>query len=187
MPTSKLDRLNQLFAGDERIARADPSKAHIADIDFMSKVSIDKQATPNLAPAEEPRKIPVVNLHPRETTPPPPPPTGRDLDLLPSSDEDEYVAAFSSKPTAKKPQTNFPPRRKSGGEGYQERALRRDNLNVPARDLADHDVEGNPLIGHFCPLALVAKFPYKYIVDTDGRISRHFFAQNKFYQRTWDM
>jgi len=186
MPTSKLDRLNRLFEGDGRIAQADPSKAHIADIDFMSKVSIDKQATPNLAPAEEPWKIPVVNLYPRETTPPPPP-TGRDLDLLPSSDEDEYVAAFSSKHTAKKPQTKSPLGGKSTRGGYQEHALRRDNLNASARDLADHDVEGNPLIGHFCPLALVAKFPYKYIVDTDDRISRHFFAQNKFYQRTWDM
>lgn len=186
MPTSKLDRLNQLFEGGERIARADPSKAHIADIDFTSKVSTDKQATPNLAPAEEPWKIPVVNLHPRDPTPPPPP-TGRDLDLVPSSDEDEYVAAFSSKHTTKKPQTKFPTGRKSKRGGYQERALRRDNLNASARDLTDHDVEGNPLIGHFCPLALVAKFPYKYIVDTDDRISRHFFAQNKFYQRTWDM
>ena len=186
MPTSKLDRLNRLFEGDGRIAQADPSKTHIADIDFMSKVSIDKQATPNLAPAEELWKTPVVNLYPRETTPPPPP-TGRDLDLLPSSDEDEYVAAFSSKHTSKRPQAKSPPGGKSTRGGYQERALRRDNLSASARDLADHDVEGNPLIGHFCPLALVAKFPYKYIVDTDGRISRHFFAQNKFYQRKWDM
>jgi hypothetical protein len=186
MPTSKLDRLNQLLEGDERIARADPSKPHIANIDFMSKMSINEHAMPNLAPAEEPWKIPVANLYPRETTPPPPP-TGRDLDLRTSSDEDEYEAAFSSKPTAKKPPTKFPPGRKSRRGGYQERALRRHNLNPSARDLADHDVEGNPLIGHFCPLALVAKFPYKYIVDTNGCISRDFFAQNKFYQRTWDM
>src|SRR2546423_3820554 len=126
MPTSKLDRLNRLFEGDGRIAQADPSKAHVADIGFMSKVSIDKQATPNLAPAEEPWKIPVVNLYPRETTPPPPP-AGRDLDLLPSSDEDEYVAAFSSKHTAKKPQAKSPPGGESTRRGYQERALRRDN------------------------------------------------------------
>jgi hypothetical protein len=185
MPTSKLDRLNRLFEGDERIARPDPSKPHIADIDFMSKVSINKQATPKLAQAEEPCMIPAVNLYPRETTPPPPP-AGRDLDLLTSSDEDEYVAAFSSKPNTKKPQTKFPPGTKSRRGNSQERALR-NRFNASPRDLADHDVEGNPLIGHFCPLVLVAKFPYKYIVDTNDRISRRFFAENKFYQRTWDM
>jgi hypothetical protein len=185
MPTSKLDRLNQLFEGDERIARPDSSRPHIADIDFMSKGSINKQPTPNLAQVEEPWKAPVANPYPRETTPASLL-AGRDLDLLTSSDEDEYVAAFSSKPNAKKPQAKFPPGTKSKRGGSQERALR-DNFNASPRDLANHDVEGNPLIGHFCPLALVAKFPYKYIVDTSDRISKHFFAENKFYQRTWDM
>jgi hypothetical protein len=182
MLTSKVDRLNQLFEGDERIARADQSKPHIADIDFMSRVSVNKQATPNLAPAEEPWNPPMDHPYLREAIPPLPP-ASRGLDLLTGSDEDEYVATFSSNLTAKKPPTNSPPNTKARRRGYQERALQ-DNLNASPQD---HDVEGNPLIGHFCPLALVAKFPYKYIVDTDGRISRHFFAQNKFYQRTWDM
>jgi hypothetical protein len=186
MPTSKLDRLNKLFEGDQRIAQADPNKPHIADLDFIPKTPTKTQDMVDAAPAEEPWKIPEVAQCSREITPPPPP-TGPGLDLLTSSDEDEYVAAFSSKPTAKKPPIKFLPGRKPRRGDYQGRALRRQNLTASANELSDQDVDGNPLTGHFCPLTLVAKFPYKYMVDTNDRVSRHFFAQNKFYQRKWDM
>lgn len=58
---------------------------------------------------------------------------------------------------------------------------------------SDHDVlptsnmQGFAVTGHYCQLHLVAKFPYKYMNDSNDRVSRHFFANNKFYDRTWDM
>ena len=184
MPTSKLDRLNKLFEGGKRIAQADPNKPHIADLEFMPETSATNQNTPNPAPAEGPCKIPQVAQHLTEATPPPLP-IGRELDLLTSSDEDEYVAAFSSRPTAKKPPIKSIWESRRGG--YHGVVMRREDLTASAGDLSDHDVEGNPFIGHFCPLDLVAKFPYKYMVDPNERVSRHFFAQNKFYQRKWDL
>jgi hypothetical protein len=176
-----------LFEGDKRIAQADPDKPHIADLDFNPHISTNKQAMPGTTPAEVPWKIPEVAQYTRKITPPPPPPTGRYLELLTNSNDNEDMAAFSSRPAAKKPPTKFLPGGKSRRGDYQIQALQRQNPMVSASKLADHDVDGNPLTGHFCPLALVAKFPYKYMVDTNDRVSRHFFAQNKFYQRKWDM
>ena len=186
MSTSKLDRLNKLFEGDQRIAQADPNKPHIADLDFAPKASINKQAMPDPTPPEEPGKVPDVSNYLGSINPPSPR-AGRDLDLLTSSDEDEYVAAFASKPTVKKPPTNFQPSGKSRRGGYKAGTLRQGNFAKLANELHDHDVDGKPLTGHFCPLSLVAKFPYKYMADTNGRVSRHFFAQNKFYERKWEM
>jgi hypothetical protein len=186
MPTSKLDRLNKLFESDQRIAQPDHDKPHIADLDFTPKTSTNKQAIADTAPAEETWKMPEISQYTSKITRPPPT-TRQDLDLLTSSDEDEYVAAFSSKPTVKKPPINILPGGKPRRGDRQSRTMRRENLMVSANELSDHDVDGNPLTGHFCPLALVAKFPYKYMVDTNDRVSRHFFAQNKFYQRNWDV
>lgn len=186
MPTSKLDRLNKLFEGDHRIAQADPDKPHIADLDFKHNISTNKQAMPKATPVEVPRKTPEVVQYPRKIIPTPPP-TARDFDLLTSSDEDEYVAAFSSKPTTKKSRIKFLPGKKPRRGDDQSQALQPQNPKASGSDLADHDADGNPLTGRYCPLTLVAKFPYKYMVDTNDRVSRHFFAQNKFYQRKWDM
>lgn len=49
------------------------------------------------------------------------------------------------------------------------------------------DAHGNPVTGHFCQFSLAAKFPCKYMNDSNDRVSRHFFAANKFYERTWDL
>ena len=186
MSTSKLDRLNKLFEGNKRIAQADPNNAHTADLDFAPKVSINKQAMPDPTLPEEPGKIPEVSSY-LESISPPSPRSGRDLELLTSSDEDEYVAAFASKPTAKKRPKKFQLGGKSTRGGYKAGTPPQGNFAKVANELHDHDVDGNPLTGHFCPLSLVAKFPYKYIVDTNDRVSRHFFAQNKFYERKWEM
>ena len=186
MPTSKLDRLNKLLEGDKRITQADPTKPHIADLDFMPKISATKQAIPDAELAEEPHKMPKVVQYQR-SIPLTPPSAGRDLELLTSSDEDEYLAAFSTKPTVKQPATKSQPGRKTTTGGHRAGPPQRGNLAESTNEMSDHDVDGNPLTGRFCPLTLVAKFPYKYMMDPDDRVSRHFFAQNKFYQRKWDM
>lgn len=183
MPTSKLDRLNKLFEGDKRIAQVGLKKPQIPDFDYIAPNN--KQATLDGAPAEESSRIPQVALYPRKITPTPSPP-GPELALTTSSDKCEYLATFPSKPSPKKPQIKF----RSGGKserGFQGSARKRENLTASANELCHQDVDGNALTGHFCPLALVAKFPYKYMVDTNDRVSRHFFAHNKFYERKWDM
>ena len=53
--------------------------------------------------------------------------------------------------------------------------------------LPTEDAFGNRSTGHFCVFHLVAKFPYKYMVDGNDQVSRHFFASNKFNDRTWDL
>ena len=75
----------------------------------------------------------------------------------------------------------------------------KDNLDIhPAKGSNHEDVSedesllaedtfGNVCTGHFCVFQLVAKFPYKYMVDGNDRVSRHFFASNKFYDRKWDL
>jgi hypothetical protein len=186
MPTSKLDRLSKLFEDDKRIAEAAPDTPHIAELDFTQNLSTNEQAIRHTPPAEESWEIPQGAQYPRKIHPLSPQPS-RDLDLLKSSDNDEYVAAFSSKPTVKKPPTKLLPGGKLRGGKYQGRALGRERLTSSTNELPKHDIEGNALTGHFCPLLLVAKFPYKYMVDTNDRVSRYFFAQNKFYQREWHM
>lgn len=47
--------------------------------------------------------------------------------------------------------------------------------------------QGYPGTGKFCQFSLTAKFPYKYMNDSNDRVSKHFFANNKFYDRTWDV
>jgi hypothetical protein len=186
MPTSKIDRLNKLFEDGKRLAKADPDKPHIADLDFLPKPSPQKQAIRYTPPAKEPRKVPEVAQYPGKINPQVPRP-GQDVDLLATSDNDGHAATSSGKPTAKKPPIKSPPRGKMRGGKHRGQPLGRTHLTTTANELPKHDIEGNTLTGHFCPLVLVAKFPYKYMVDTDDRVSRYFFAQNKFYQREWHM
>jgi hypothetical protein len=54
----------------------------------------------------------------------------------------------------------------------------------------DSEDDGEALPGvtkQFCQFGLAAKFPYKYMRDGNDRVSRHFFADNKFFNRTWDV
>ena len=182
MSTSKLDRLNRLFEGKERRARADPNKIHIADLDFVPKPSTEQVPCIGLAD-QTPWKVPEVAQCPRKVAPPPPR-TGRDLDQISSSEEDEYLAAFSGKPKSKASIKVLP---KGKPKQHAPDDVWFADVPTESGELPVQDVYGNTITGHFCPLLLVAKFPYKYMVDTDDRVSKHFFAANKFYQRTWDM
>lgn len=62
-----------------------------------------------------------------------------------------------------------------------------EEIEPPSLKLRTMDKLGNPVSGHFCPFNLVKTFPYKYMVDSNDRVSRHFFANNKFFERTWDL
>lgn len=58
-------------------------------------------------------------------------------------------------------------------------------------DSYDSDVEpvssSNELVGQFCIFSQVVKFPYKYMQDPENRVSRRFFANEKIFERSWDM
>lgn len=186
MPTSKLDRLNKLFEGEKRFAQADPDKPHIIDLDVIAKSSEVDQAVSRTVPAKKPGKIPEVTQTSSKITPSSPP-SRQDTALPTSSNADEYVGSFSGKSTLIKPSISSLPAGQSSKGEYHRKVMVGAHLNRSASGLVDHDVDGNPLTGHFCPLTLVAKLPYKYMTDTDGRVSKHFFAENKFYLREWDV
>jgi hypothetical protein len=109
-----------------------------------------------------------------------------------SDEEDDYVAVFASK-AASKPQPVKKTRKKAPRSGPVPSLNRpmhhASGLNAASRPsrLPTSDSFGRPAVGHFCGLNLTAKFPYKYIDDADGTVSRHFFANGKFYERTWDV
>jgi hypothetical protein len=69
---------------------------------------------------------------------------------------------------------------------------------TPERDLSKYnptvpDVEisaaknNKAIVGRFCQFGLAAKFPYKYMNDSNDKVSKYFFASNKFYDHTWDL
>ncbi len=191
MPTSKADRLNRLFEGDSLPPLPDPTTSHIADTEIISRMQ----------PVQQPWQVPKVAQVPRKIARSPPR-TGRDLDQLTSSDEDEYVRAFRKAP-ALKPETTTKDRKKtsvSSGYHFNEQprakvraksgshAITQSDANDEKDDgVSKADRDGNPLVGRFCPLPLVTKFCYKYMDDPNDRISRHFFASGKIWSRTWDM
>ena len=128
-----------------------------------------------------------------------------------SSEDDDYINAFEKKPQMNS--KNIKPQRRAEPEtdahGYR-KDQSRDPL-VPLQylplgknitdDLAegssgikwrvhglpDKDRFGNKCTGHFCVFPLVQKFPYKYMVDGNDRVSRRFFARDRFFDRKWDM
>jgi hypothetical protein len=189
MPTSKADRINKLFESDSLPPSPDPQKSHIADTEIISKTQ----------PAHESWTVPTVAQMPRKITKSPPR-MGRDMDQLTSSDDDEYIRAFKKTPKMKadtlaKPRTKTP---KSSGHKNNNMPRARVRLQTGdfARGDADHhgddgistaDKHGHPLLGRFCSLTLVTKFCYKYMDDPNDRVSKHFFAAGKVWNRRWDM
>jgi len=204
MTTSARDRLNTLFTSQRGIPLPDPQQSPVTD------------SGPELKKNEQQKwRIPDIAQHPRQATLETPPPT-RNIDCLSSSDEDDYVTAFSKKPTMKapgqKPHTGLPhhvmPEPNAlhhSKDSYLRPEKRSEHVSaVTASNAAPFgevdgisiseseswitaDEMGNPLTGRFCQFGLVAKFPYKYMIDSNDRVSRHFFANNKFYDRIWDM
>ena len=199
METSVQDRFNSLFFTGPKPSMTNSNGSHL----FETKRQQIQQ--------ESSWKIPDVAQTPRKIAGPAPRPAGGD-DILTSSDDDDYVSAFSQKPkmmTPKKPKRQKPKPRKlpeATALGYtahieaegpiifvpsgksSEMLLGDDEgSDHNAKMLPTKDKLGNALTGHFCQFNLVRRFPYKYMVDSNDRVSRHFFANNKFFERTWDL
>ena len=208
MPTSKIDRLNKLFEGHEKPRLPPPSKPQKADRDMAPK-NLTTQ-TPRKIPETAPYLRPTA-ASPIRTGRDADQISSTDEDDYVAAFRSTPTPKTASK--SKPERRRGPkPRTEAGAWGYQEGT--NNELRVPVEDIrsgsfqkeasdgqpprtsstADFeeglpmaDFCGNSLNGRFCPLLLVAKFPYKYLIDRNDRVSKHFFAQNKFYDRPWDM
>jgi hypothetical protein len=173
----------------------------------------EKELAEKKAKEEQPFRVGSTAEYPREIKSPQRQEAQRALDILTSSDEDDYVSAFKKKPSMKAPTKNVQPKSRKMHE-HGTFGIPQDTVTKPKgpieylargksskRNSADHVREpdsdddhlptandhGNPALGHFCQFSLAAKFPYKYMNDANDRVSRHFFASNKFYSRSWDL
>ncbi|ETI28259.1 hypothetical protein G647_00708 [Cladophialophora carrionii CBS 160.54] len=201
--TNPQTRLDRLFANSPLPPAPTPGKPHFAEKELAEKK----------AKEEPPFRIGSTAEYPRQIKPTQKEGVQQARDILTSSDEDDYICAFKKKPSMKVPSKDVKskPRKvpEPGAFGYPKGAVTEpkgpneylargksskrnftDSVNEPDSDddhLPTADVHGNPAVGHFCQFSLAAKFPYKYMNDTNDRVSRHFFASNKFYSRSWDL
>ncbi|KAJ9609182.1 hypothetical protein H2200_006954 [Cladophialophora chaetospira] len=194
--TNPQDRLNRLFVNSPLLSTPTPGELHFSEKELQEKKAKDEE--PWQVSASQQSKEPQ-----------------RDLEILTSSDEDDYVAAFRKKPSMKPKSTQPKPRKmpEPNAFGYPKDSViepkgpieylakgkwsKRTLQSGKATKQVDSDDDderfpaadevGNPVKGHFCQFNLAAKFPYKYMNDANDRVSRHFFASNKFYNRKWDL
>jgi hypothetical protein len=155
-----------------------------------------------MQPEQQPWKIPKVAQTPKKITRSPPR-MGPDLDQLTSSDDDDYIRAFKKTPTMKSVNAAIGKKKASTGVAHHlddERSKAkvgpksRPNASATIESdqglddgLSNIDGDGNRLIGRFCPFMPVTKFCYKYMDDPNDRVSKHFFAAGKIWNRKWDM
>ncbi|EXJ64326.1 hypothetical protein A1O7_00662 [Cladophialophora yegresii CBS 114405] len=201
--TNPQTRLDRLFAKSPL-----PPAPPAGQLHFSEKELAEKEAK-----EETQFRVGSTAEYPRQVKPPQKEEAQQAIDILTSSDEDDYICAFKKKPSMKAPTKNVKSKRRNMPEpdsvGHSEDAIVKpkgrieylargkstkhtsaDPVSEPDSDdvhLPTADVHGNPVIGHFCQFTLAAKFPYKYMSDTNDRVSRHFFASNKFYSRNWDL
>ncbi|KAK4940323.1 hypothetical protein LTR10_019539 [Elasticomyces elasticus] len=208
MATAPRSRLNQLFAGQSLPGRPTPGQPHFSEQELQEKAAEDRAAK------DQVWKLPATAQYPRKIKTPPKPTQG--VDLLSSSDDDEYVSSFRKKPSMKSPTKQSKTAKprvmpEPNAFGYPKEAIiepkgpieyiakgktslkpRPKQVATYTQDSDEHELptsnpQGAPANGHFCQFSLASKFPYKYMNDSNDRVSRHFFANNKFYDRTWDI
>lgn len=191
MATDPAERFKKIFANTGRPELPDPGRPHIADLELANPAPADQEVKRFKIPdvPQVKRKI----IQPDRSG-------ARDI-ISNSEDEDEYVNAFKSsakpsmlqkpkkignskslKPTIKlndTPEDNISPSMRCPEDDV-------DKIQSPP-ELPVQDVDGNKATAHFCIFSLVAKFPYKYMQDPSDKVSKRFFASNKFYEREWDM
>ena len=203
MSTAPKDRLNQLFAGKLPSERASSTEPHFSEKELEEKKLRDQQ----------PKKweIPAAAEYPRKIKKPAAPQPSNDL--LTSSDDDDYVNAFAHKPSIKTQSANSKCRvmPEPNAFGYPKDAPIESKASIEyiptgkksSKNASKASSEGPkpldtscspleygsqpPVTVQFCQFTLAAKFPYKYMNDSNDRVSRHFFASNKFYSRMWNL
>lgn len=207
MATDPGKRFERIFANSARPALPDPGQPHIADLELA-------KPEPS-APEVKPFKIPDVPQVRRKFFQPDRS-GARDI-MSSSEDEDDYVNACrdSVKPqmlkfpeseagrktrnaasgnlgNVKETHVDLPGHLSNSSQGaLSPRVIypgdaETDDMETTSK-LPTHDIVGNMATGHFCIFTLVAKFPYKYMRDPGDKVSKRFFASNKFYCREWDL
>jgi hypothetical protein len=197
METSAEDRFASLFTSDTKPSASTNDGPSLYEREHPATPEPKVLKTPEKA--QEPRRVPGPRPNP-----------GAANDVLTSSDDDDYVAGFSRKPTMqgtrmKKSKRTTPKKSPKPSHNEATRDGAATSLGSPKgkitkamvddldteddsdRLLATMDTLGNPVTGHFCQFNLVKRFPYKYLDDTNDRVSKHFFANDKFFERTWDL
>ncbi|KAJ9620758.1 hypothetical protein H2204_012168 [Knufia peltigerae] len=185
MSTSPQSRLDRLFAGKPLPTPPVPGELH-----FSEKELKEISQKPCQTPAAEqcPQNVPTL-----PTSQPTPA-----ADVWSSSeDEDDYVAAFKSKPSMKA-QNQQPTKesehvstiaKSSGASIYKSSnpSMLEPAAHDNVKSVLDSNEQQGKVTGEFCQFFLTAKFPYKYMNDGDDKVSKRFFAANKFYNRDWDI
>lgn len=206
METAPQDRLAKLFADKPLPTTNVSAEPHFSEKELREKRQKD-QAQPKW-------QLPAAAVYPRRITKPvKPQPT---TEILTSSDDDDYTSSFAKKPSMKppSPQSSKSKRRfmhssdapghmadtkpsPQGGIEYIHKGKSSSKQsshgpsigqkNVRTTNDRSSDLAPLPIIGKFCQFGLAAKFPYKYMNDNNDRVSRHFFADNKFFSRSWEL
>jgi hypothetical protein len=197
MATTPQDRLAKLFAGQPLPTTTPSGDSHFSEIELQEKRSKDQQ---------QPRwQLPSTAEYPRQVTRSAKPQPTSEL-LTSSDDDDDYVSSFSKKPSMKAPSEQSSqskrcviPEPNALGypkdvphEGKQTSMQLSQDASIKLHNGKERDIQSSnsapsPLTGRFCQFILASKFPYKYMKDANDRVSRHFFANNKFYSRNWDL
>jgi hypothetical protein len=197
METSAEDRFASLFTSDTKPAASTNDGPSLYEREHPATPEPKIWKTPEKA--QEPRRIPGPRPNP-----------GAADDVLTSSDDDDYIVSFSRKPTMQVTQMKKSKRtatKKSLKPGYNEAtgdgaatSLGSPEAKITKLMVDDFDTDddsdrplpamnklGHLVTGHFCQFNLVKRFPYKYLDDTNDRVSKRFFANDKFFGRTWDL
>ena len=197
MATSARDRLNRLFGDQALPANNDPSQVHFSEMELRNRHQASIPSNQVIADKSE-------NPPPKTGSPEAAP----NVERLSDSDDDDYTNAFANKPSMRSHNRNerSGPRNRGTSDAVDHsmqtriaqrtppeylpigRSSRSPSFRQP-ENFTDAPFETNkaPILGRFCPFILAAKFPYKYMNDGDDRVSKHFFADNKFYARSWDL
>ncbi|KIW15356.1 hypothetical protein PV08_05402 [Exophiala spinifera] len=205
MNTSPQTRLNRLFAGKPLPTPPVPGELHFSEKELKENI---EQSRKTPATVQHPQKAP---------SPPKPQSTSATDGWSSADDDDDSVAAFRPKPSMKAPtqqpdqkltsRTILESTARASREGVSTEAESSSGSvcqsNNPSKVMADEkqgsiahgqiqsipdSEEQNPeTTRQYCQFLLAAKFPYKYMNDGDDRVSKRFFANNKFYNRDWDI
>lgn len=187
MATNAKDRLAKLFAGQPLPTTTASGEPHFSEKELEQKRNKDQK---------QPKwQLPSTAKYPRQVMKPVKPPASTEL-LTSSDDDDDYVSSFSRKPSMKTPSQQSPnPKQNNvpqGGIEYiheDKQSSRQSSLSTSSKMNVSKSSDSpfSPVTGKFCQFILASKFPYKYMNDANDRVSRHFFANNKFFSRNWDL
>ncbi|KAL9624213.1 MAG: hypothetical protein Q9160_001460 [Pyrenula sp. 1 TL-2023] len=181
MSAKTLQRFDKLFTNGEKPSLPDRSKPHAVDQGFADEESHALDISTHVEPAssmnQPSRASQNTNTAKGNSQHDTLPQISQAVYVDSSEESDDYGSAFNVRPM---------PKMKSNmgkmPEGW------RTALNAfPALNQS-----GKPLVGVYCQVEFVAKFPYKYLErdarDAAERVAKHFFNAGKFWEsNTWSI